>query len=397
MKANDFYAERIDQFDGERKLFDDYFKLTNPSKGEMHNLEWEALQEYENKNSTKGVLEQFDRQLLKNQRDVDDSKVELENLIEAQARRQYQIQKLSELPVPIESDIAYIVPDYHYQHSDIRKPDEKRIQSKKSNILSKEKFSTSTAKPSSHFSKIARSGEVMKLEVSLANETRRLSSIINKFIIETAEVESGMKTLASSTKKSLEDDRKEVSKVIEENDSLDFKCYLSISELLRLRLQIMIVQREEVEELERLQANKQAFEKNEQQTRFQLTSDIEMMNARLEAELVASANEFESQMHSLDIQIDVAKHEEKTYVDEGSIVKGKITRLQNDLLKEQARVDKLRRRHLLEMEGYQTEAKNLRKRLAQVSKLYESRQQQQLQSKSKLYFNMKRELLGFDD
>jgi len=121
------------------------------------------------------------------------------------------------------------------------------------------------------------------------------------------------------------------------------------------------------------------------------------MNARLEAELVASANEFESQMHSLDIQIDVAKHEEKTYVDEGSIVKGKITRLQNDLLKEQARVDKLRRRHLLEMEGYQTEAKNFRKRLAQVSKLYESRQQQQLQSKSKLYFNMKRELLGFDD
>jgi hypothetical protein len=52
-------------------------------------------------------------------------------------------------------------------------------------------------------------------------------------------------------KKLLESSRNEASKLVAGNDQLDHQCYLSVSELLKLRLRIMIAQREEVEELER--------------------------------------------------------------------------------------------------------------------------------------------------
>jgi hypothetical protein len=65
---------------------------------------------------------------------------------------------------------------------------------------------------------------------------------------------------------------------------------------------------------------------------MQLIADVESIRARLEAELLSSAKEFEMQMHSLDIQIQVAEHEESMLADDGgSKMTAKIAELKKEL------------------------------------------------------------------
>lgn len=51
--------------------------------------------------------------------------------------------------------------------------------------------------------------------------------------------------------KALEIPRMEAAYMISENNKYDHQCYISVSELLKLRLRILIAQREEMEELDR--------------------------------------------------------------------------------------------------------------------------------------------------
>lgn len=41
MDFEEFYAERVTQFERERKVFRDYAALVTPDRNESHNLEWE--------------------------------------------------------------------------------------------------------------------------------------------------------------------------------------------------------------------------------------------------------------------------------------------------------------------------------------------------------------------
>ena len=79
------------------------------------------------------------------------------------------------------------------------------------------------------------------IQAYIVNETYLMYSRLQKSVSEAKETGDRM----------LDASRKEAARMIFENDKYDHQCYLSVSELLKLRLRIMIAQREEMEELDR--------------------------------------------------------------------------------------------------------------------------------------------------
>ena len=75
----------------------------------------------------------------------------------------------------------------------------------------------------------------------------------------------------------------------------------------------------------------EARDQKEAQMRNQLLSDINMMKRRLKMELTESTKEYNHQLESLELQINICKTEEKKLIEEGSKVKDSLTKLQTDL------------------------------------------------------------------
>ena len=104
----------------------------------------------------------------------------------------------------------------------------------------------------------------------------------------------------SIVSQSLEKSKEEASVLIDEVDKLDYQGYLAVAELLDLRLKIMKAQREEIEELAQLRADKEYFSHREKSMREQLISDMALMKKRLRAEATNSTKDFHDQLLSLD-------------------------------------------------------------------------------------------------
>ena len=135
-------------------------------------------------------------------------------------------------------------------------------------------------------------------------------------------------------------------------------------------MKITRAQREEVEELERLQSDKVFFAAKEQQMREQLLADMALMKRRLRAEASAAHKDFQSQHEALDATLLKLRKREAALSQEEKNSGVSYDRLQQTCAAAKERYEKLRRRCALEMEGYNTEARMLKTKLQQLETLY---------------------------
>ena len=156
--------------------------------------------------------------------------------------------------------------------------------------------------------------------------------------------------------------------LIAELHKSDLNCFSTVSEILKLRLKIMVAQRREVEETDRLHRDKEYFEEKEQEARRSLIVDTSTAKKRLDKELGETTKEFKRQLLDLDKQREelrkVGVKNEKTKTakkDETVVLKERYAIVRK-------RYETLRRRHALEMEGFNNEASILRRKIKSLQK-----------------------------
>ena len=110
------------------------------------------------------------------------------------------------------------------------------------------------------------------MEKRVQEETIRVSSYLQdiQYGIQRAEEEQHKSTKYQESYQS--QDVSEAKRLWQEVDQSEYQNYHAISELLRLRYSIMIAQREEVEELERLQSDKISFLQREERLKAEVGS-----------------------------------------------------------------------------------------------------------------------------
>jgi hypothetical protein len=69
-KPIDFYRERAQYFDQERKIFQYYVTMIQPSKKELHILDWESRQQEESRQVIDNSSEKLDLELLRLDREI---------------------------------------------------------------------------------------------------------------------------------------------------------------------------------------------------------------------------------------------------------------------------------------------------------------------------------------
>ena len=321
MDVDAFYKSRIENFQIEREVFSKYIATITPNKGELHVLDWEYRSGIENASSAVADREKMTSDYKRLVREIINKKEELAAMRSQQEYRIAQIQRLSELSQPVQRDTTYVVKDRYASraainmysgvtitdgHIDI---DNVSVSSEESRLdgtpgsgrkfAAKKKPTTS----SRNAIKSLRTGEVMLLEGRLEEETRKLNSGIDELDMTLKEVKIGSKALDKVVMQSLDACRSEAASLIKEVDKLDHQGYLSVSELLHLRLKIMVAQREEIEELAQLKSDKEFFSAREIQMREQLLSDMTLMKRRLKAEATNSTKDFHVQSIALDASL----------------------------------------------------------------------------------------------
>lgn len=110
-----FYYDRIQNFDEERQKITKYINLIKPNQRELHILQWENRQEIENATISNHELLGYKRDLQNLYYQIDGAKLELQNLNNKHIITTLQIQKLSELSQPVQRDVTYLFDDkYSY-------------------------------------------------------------------------------------------------------------------------------------------------------------------------------------------------------------------------------------------------------------------------------------------
>lgn len=214
-----------------------------------------------------------------------------------------------------------------------------------------------------------KTGDVASLERGINEESGKALIYIKQLNIAVKDAEAAIarqrKLIIADNSKAV---REQAERLISETDRLDYECYLAVSELLKLRLKIMAAQREEVEELEKLQHDKRVFLSRENQTKNQLINEMQLMKKRLKMELATSTDDFRHQLESLQRRIEAMYAKRKKTEEEILQASGNTEKYTRALTAAKDRYEKLKSRNALEMEGYNNEAIQLRKKLIKVKK-----------------------------
>ena len=202
-----FYNERIKQIPAERAQFSHYVSLIKPNARELHLLQWETRKPEvsssadEEGNINNEEMDMFETEFRKTNQQLLDARSEFEALQAAQATKRSQIEKLSELPQPVQRDTTYLFDDkYSYRVTNSAstsssnglpksslmklafglKSVETNANSSSTNNLPPPPPPSSSSSSSSSFGKI-KTGEVVKLETSIKQETERIIGHLNEF------------------------------------------------------------------------------------------------------------------------------------------------------------------------------------------------------------------------
>ena len=259
MDFEEFYAERVVQFDLERRIFRDYTELISPDRNESHSLEWENRKLGNTAEEVKSEVSRFNKEaeLLENQ--IKAAVEELATLNAAKEARNIQILKLSKLSNPVQRDITYLV--------------EERFNSRNVARNSNEVGSVMLGSVPNGY-KPMKTGEVLKLEARLQDETSKTTSYLQDVQLAIREAEEERHRYRKIKVSSTELELAEARQLYQSVDEIEAQSFLAISELLRLRVSILIAQREEVEQLELLQHDKAYFVEKEEKTRNQVHAAV---------------------------------------------------------------------------------------------------------------------------
>jgi hypothetical protein len=246
----DFYADRVIHFERERRVFREYVALITPDQHESHNLEWENKKLENSASDTKSEVNKYNKEARNLETQIKSTIEEINGLKSAKEARIQQIMRLSKLSTPVQRDVTYLVTERFAPRSD----------SKGAEGLG---TIASGYKP-------MKTGEVLKMEKRLAEETSKTTSYLQDVLLSIREAEEERhryrKMKVTSNDVAIQK-AKELYLAVDETEAQSF---LAVSELLRLRVNIMIAQREEVEQLELLNNDKAFFIEKEEKTRQQV-------------------------------------------------------------------------------------------------------------------------------
>jgi cellulose biosynthesis protein BcsQ len=296
-----FYVERIKHFDDERRLFNEYISLVHISPKESHMLGWETRQITEEINSAESQKKSSELELTIASEELERKRRELEEVRGSQGSRQQQIELLSQLSQPVEHDFTYIFTDKYPSAS------------KKGSVTGK--VISDVANASGGHGGIGikklQNGEVIMMEKKLNEISSSCTSIVHRIIENSVISEEDLKFGHDDLIEQLSNSRVDAAKLITDVNRWERQSFSSVAELLRLRLRIMIAQREEVEEVSELHREKENFAMREKVAREQLLDDAKSAKKRLAVELKHTADEFNLQLVRIDKKIEKAKELEK--------------------------------------------------------------------------------------
>ena len=277
--SEEFYKVRIENFPIEREIFNNYVELITPNRGELHVLDWEYRSGLENAQFVVEEREKEEADMRRVEKEIVQRRADLKLMKSKQDQRIRQIHRLSELSQPVERDSTYIFEDRYHNKSNLNlysgviftngplgfagEGGEGEDKTNKNESLRVDVMDGKNK--SNNVIKSLRTGEIIQLEGKLEDETRKLNTSISELDLALKEVDLGTRTLDAVVMQSLDSSRTEAADLIKEVDKLDYQCYLSVSELLQLRLKIMRAQREELEELSQLKSDKDYFAAREKQ------------------------------------------------------------------------------------------------------------------------------------
>lgn len=393
---DEFYAERVGNFEKERGIFSHYFRLIEPKRDDTYNLEWENRKLLEEARLSKLEFSQLEEKINQIRKDVEYMKDEGSEEQNGQSVRRQQIRRLEELARPVERDIAYIVPDRftQFRERETRKSSKQGTHRDKSSRATSQSGAPSAGQASIlDPTKSVKTGEVLQLESRLHDETIRVTSLLQDVH---AQIRNAVENRHVSTVQYAETHSDEIDcarLLWQEHDAVDFQCFYAVAELLKLRFRIMIAQREEIEALETLQRDRDDFKEREEELKNEILEEMERSRKSMKLELEDSMREFQHQLVSLEVQTDNLQRKKYELETTQSKISQKEEHLSEELTLWEGRYEKLRRRHALDMEGYRREIAMLEKKLQQLEKQEKKRLQrvQQQHDQQKLLLKQRQE------
>jgi hypothetical protein len=211
------------------------------------------------------------------------------------------------------------------------------------------------------------SGKEAKLEADLQREMREaneLKTSINKYL---DSIEGRSVQYTSSFSKSVASLKAEAERLLAEAERIDMVSYTTVVELLSLRLKVMVIQREELEDSERLEKEIKYYSDKETSLHMQLNNEVTELNRKFDKEIQDNLREYQQQLSALSLQ-EVKLLQKTSGATTGDSSSAEVAALEREEAAAKARYEKLRLRNQLEMEGFNTESLALRKRLLAIER-----------------------------
>lgn len=353
------YADRARHFNEERRLFAQYIQSVTPDAATVHATAVLARSRAElrrqSENERAALAEREGR--------LNSQFEEMTGLIyrakATEDERAERLEHLSTLP-----ELAEVERDTTYYFRDLSQP--KDVPPTRRSSSTGKLPETKPSKPTVT-SKRIQTGRETRLERELFQGIREANEVKTAIGRLLESIEHRSVEYSSDFTRSVAGLRAEAMRLISEAERVDQVSHGTVVELLSLRLKVMVLQREELEDAERLEREAKYFNDKETEVHMQLNSEVSELNQRFEREVQDRLRDYERQLSSLAAQEtrlmlraqEIGGHEEAP---------SEITALRRQEEEAKGRYERLRQRNRLEMEGFNNESLCLRRRLAALEK-----------------------------
>lgn len=358
---DEFYAERVSSFEKERNLFERYLRLIKPEHNEAHDLEWESRNLIEESRLAEQTAKGVEDQLQQVQQEIAGVQREIQEMEHAHTLRQEQIDRLMLLARPVGRDVTYIYKEHF--------PVNHAVRTNKSKAAELKAAQAEQLDQTNMLFKTIKTGEVVKLEQRVHEETLRATTYLRNLQAAIRTVENERYEAKQSHHVVREEDVSAAEHLCAEVDRNENQCFFAVSELLRLRYRILVAQRQEVEELEQLHQEKESFVAKEEQTKRELLEEMSRLQRAAQWELMDVQRSFEQQLADLDSRIMHWRSKEQKLLSLKQKVHNNELKLQSRLQLAKQRYFALKKRNALEMEGYGNQLQQLRASLRKLDKM----------------------------
>jgi hypothetical protein len=264
MKSHDFYRLRLDHFDKERRIFKEYVDIISPTSNELHNLSWENKKLENRSDEINEEILRYDNEISKLTKQKDSIKAEIQSMEIAKTARYEQISRLSKFKAAVSHDTTYLVDEKFPTKLDQGKQSSKHHHA--CMIHNKENYYNVT----NQFVKPTKNGELLQLEKNLTFETSKVKAFQNDLIDTINDIIEKRYQYRLQRRYQSKYDILPAKEKLQRVIDTELQTFLAVSELLRMRLDIMIAQREKVDEVEKLEHEKNYFIKKEENTKTQV-------------------------------------------------------------------------------------------------------------------------------